>query len=93
MYVFSIFFQYDDFRYVINIRDKKFIKAFGEKVKELRTKNNISQEELANDADIPINQIGRIERGEINTTISTIYAISKALKIHHKDLMDFTLKD
>jgi len=73
----------------MKVRDKKFIKAFGEHVKQLRVKKNMSQEDLANDADIPINQVGRIERGEVNTTISTISVIAKALEIHHKELMDF----
>ena len=74
-----------------NVRDKRFIKAFGKHLKELRIKKNLSQEDLANDSNIPINQIGRIERGEINTTISTMYTISKALEIHHKELLDFNV--
>ena len=41
---------------------------------------------LANDANIPINQIGRIERAEISTSLSTIYKIVKALDIDIKDL-------
>ena len=41
---------------------------------------------LANDANIPINQIGRIERAEISTTLVTIYKIAKALEINPKDL-------
>ena len=51
----------------------------------------MSQEDLAYDADIPISQIGRIERGEVNTTASTMYAIAKALGIHHKELMSFDI--
>ena len=41
----------------------------------------VFQEELANDTDILINQIGRIERAEVNTTISTMKAMSNALEI------------
>jgi len=52
----------------------------------------VPQEELANSSDIPISQIGRIERGEINTTISTAYAISKALEIDIKELFNFTIE-
>ena len=74
---------------MINVRDKKFIKSFGEHIKKLRIKKNMSQESLAFDADIPINQIGRIERGEINTTISTVNAIAKALEIHPRELLNF----
>ena len=74
------------------IRDKNFIKAFGINVRQIRTDKGLSQEDLAYAADIPINQIGRIERGEVNTTISTILAIAQALKIHHKELLDFEYK-
>ena len=72
-----------------NVRDIEFIKAFGINLKKLRTENKVPQEELANSSDIPISQIGRIERGEINTTISTAYAISKALEIDIKELFNF----
>ena len=77
---------------MINIRDKAAIKLFGQKLKELRLSKKLSQEDLANDADIPINQIGRIERGEMNTTLSTIIALAKALQVHAKDLLDFKYK-
>lgn len=71
------------------VRNQKVIDKFGEKVRTIREAKNLSQEELAYNADIPINQIGRIERGEINTTISSIFAISKALGVKPKDLIDF----
>nr|WP_237267374.1 helix-turn-helix transcriptional regulator [Tenacibaculum todarodis] len=45
----------------------------------------MSQEDLANDADIPINQIGRIERAEINTSLLTILKITNALEISFLD--------
>jgi len=53
----------------------------------MRESKKISQEDLAYTADIPINQVGRIERGEINTTISTIYALAKALDTTVEDLV------
>lgn len=52
-----------------------------------------SQEQLANDIDIPINQIGRIERGEINTSISVAFALTKALKIDMVELFNLKIKD
>lgn len=63
------------------IRNKNFVMALGARVKELRLSQNMSQEELANTAEIPISQIGRIERGEINTTLVTIKALADALHI------------
>lgn len=74
---------------MINVKDKEFIQQFGSNLKRLRKNASLSQEDLANDADIPLSQIGRIERGEINTTISTVHALSKALKIGISDLFKF----
>lgn len=74
------------------IRDSKYLKTFGRNLYKLRTERGLSQEQLANDADMPINQVGRIERGEVNTTISTVYALSTALKIYPKELFEFDFK-
>ena len=71
------------------IRNSRYLKTFGRHLYKLRTERGFSQEQLANDADMPINQIGRIERGEVNTTISTVYALFDALKIKPKELFDF----
>jgi transcriptional regulator with XRE-family HTH domain len=79
-----------DVKYYKNIL---FIKAFGKNLRKIRLEKNISQEQLANDIDIPINQIGRIERGEINTSISVAYALTKALKVDIVELFDFKLMD
>ena len=71
--------------------DKIFEKKIGERIKEIRISKKLSQEMLANDADIPINQIGRIERAEISTSLQTIYKIIKALDIKIKDLFNIDL--
>jgi transcriptional regulator with XRE-family HTH domain len=76
---------------VISIKDKKFNLLFGKNLRKLRKSKKLSQENLAYDADIPISQVGRIERGEINTTISTVYALSKALEIKISVLFEFEL--
>lgn len=75
------------------IKDKEYIKRFGINLREIRMSKKISQEVLAYSSDIPISQVGRIERGEINTTISTVKAISQALEIDIKDLFDFEVKN
>jgi transcriptional regulator with XRE-family HTH domain len=71
---------------VINIKNDEVIKAFGRRLRDLRISNGLSQEQLANEANIPLSQVGRIERGEINPTLSTINALAKALKIDLKEL-------
>ncbi len=74
---------------MINIKNKKYIVSFGKNLQRLRKKAKLTQENLANDADIPLSQIGRIERGEINTTISTVQALATALKIEVYELFRF----
>ena len=77
---------------MINVKNKALIKAIGIKIRELRIKNKLSQEDLSNEADVPLSQIGRIERGENNPTVSTLYVIAKALDIDLKVLVDVRLK-
>ncbi|GGD68448.1 hypothetical protein GCM10011514_35690 [Emticicia aquatilis] len=52
-------------------------------------KPSISQEELCYLANISKNQIGNIERGEVNETISTVFALAKSLQIEIIDLFKF----
>ncbi len=75
-----------------NVKDKVYIKKFGEHLQKIRKSKNLSQEVLAFSSDIPISQVGRIERGEINTTISTIKAIAMALEIPVQELFNFDIK-
>lgn len=79
--------------FVINTRNQAYIKAFGANLIKIRKIKKMSQEDLAFTADLSLSQIGRIERGEINATISTIYVIAKALKIHPQELYSFEMTD
>jgi len=72
---------------VENFEEIEIIKSIGEKIRQKRIELNLSQETLSYDANIPRNQIGRIERGEINTTIITLHKICKALQINIKELL------
>jgi transcriptional regulator with XRE-family HTH domain len=56
-------------------------------VRNLRTLRGLSQEGLANEADVPISQVGRIERGEINPTLSTLNALAEAFKMSLHDFL------
>jgi hypothetical protein len=44
---------------------------------------------LAYEAEIELRQIGRLERGEINTGILSVKIIAEILKIDKKELFDF----
>ena len=67
--------------------DIEYLKKLGERIIIRRKELNISQEILSFDANIPRTQIGRIERGEINTTIGSLLKISHALKTDIKDIL------
>lgn len=71
------------------ISEETFLVNLGVHIRQLREKNNLSQEDLANDSNIPKIQIGRIERAKINTTVRTLIKIANALGIEPKELLDF----
>lgn len=70
-------------------RDNLFIKKFGQRLKTIRKSKGISQEQLAWESGFELSQIGRIERGEVNTSISHVAAIAKALKVRPEELFQF----
>jgi transcriptional regulator with XRE-family HTH domain len=78
----------------VNFTQKdKVVKAFGENLKRIRQAKQISQEELAYRCDIELSQIGRIERGVINTSISNVFLIAEALGIEPKELFSFNSEE
>jgi len=58
-----------------------FLKEVGHKVRSYRKAKNYTMESLAFDTDMEYRQIGRIERGEINTTLISMLRISTVLKV------------
>jgi transcriptional regulator with XRE-family HTH domain len=62
-------------------RDKKIMAAFGRQLRELRKQQKLTQKSLAERAGISVSQVARMETGELNTTISTIVKLSKALEL------------
>ena len=52
----------------------------------MRQDKKLSQFQLSTEAEIPKNQIGRIERAEINTTILTLNKIAIVLDVDIKEL-------
>ena len=64
-----------------NIRDDNYLKSFGQHLRKIRKNKKTSMEQLALVAGIEYSQIFDIEHGRINTTISTVNAIAKALDI------------
>jgi transcriptional regulator with XRE-family HTH domain len=67
--------------------EKIFIQSVGIKLREIRLSKKLSQENLSLESDVPRNVIGRIERGEVNTSIVILFRICKALGIEISDLL------
>jgi transcriptional regulator with XRE-family HTH domain len=61
---------------------------FADRVRELRRKQGLSQEELADRANLHHTYIGAIERAEQNVSIDNIHHIAKALHVKVRDLFD-----
>lgn len=63
------------------------LKAFGERVRQLRQAKSLSQEQLAELAGLHRNYIGGIERGERNISLLNILRLAKALDITPSQLL------
>ena len=61
---------------------------FGQRVKELRLKQNISQEELAFRCGLSKNYISDVERGTRNISLKSIEKIADGLAIRIKELFE-----
>ena len=55
--------------------------AFGKHLRELRKKNKLSQEKLAELADLHRNYASILERGGGNPTLLSIVSLARALKV------------
>ena len=69
------------------ISKHKILNVFGENVRNYRRKLDISQEELADKADLHRTYIGMIERAEKNITLVNIEKIANALEVKIEDLL------
>ena len=68
--------------------NKKLSAKFGEVIRELRKERSLSQEELADKADVHRTYIGMIERGEKNITLENIQKLAKALNVSLKSIFE-----
>ena len=62
-------------------------KIIGETIRKYRKKFGISQEKLAEKADLHPVYFGQVERGEQTVSIHALMRIAKALKIRIRDLV------
>jgi transcriptional regulator with XRE-family HTH domain len=69
------------------VRDPDPRAVFGKRVRQLRLQRGLSQEKLAELADLHRNYVGGIERGERNVALLNIVALARALKVRPAKLL------
>jgi transcriptional regulator with XRE-family HTH domain len=74
---------------VQQVREEEIIAKVGLRIKEIRKMQNLSQSQLAFEAGLTRSQIVRIEAGKINTSVSQLYIISKALDVDIRLFFEF----
>jgi transcriptional regulator with XRE-family HTH domain len=74
-------------------RDEKFIKALGDNARRLRKAKGKTQEWVEYNSVLDLRQVGRIERGEANSTVSVIKAFADAIGVHVREMFDFEIEE
>ena len=78
-----------DQRQLFRMPDKQLLTNFGNRIRHLRTKRGLSQEQLAELTAFHRTYIGMIERGERNLSLSNIGVFAKVFEMSISELMDF----
>jgi len=73
--------------------DWEFLSRFGKRIAEVRRQKGLTQEALADAANLHRTYIGFIEQGKRDPTIGNVQRIAKALGIHLKDLLSVLDRD
>lgn len=67
--------------------EQLFLRSLGNRIKELRVKENWSQERLGFKSNLDRTYIGGIERGERNFTVLNLKKIADALGVSVNDIL------
>jgi transcriptional regulator with XRE-family HTH domain len=68
-------------------RNTKALKRLGSRVRERRHERGLSQEALAFDAEIHVNHLSALERGEANPSFLVLLSLAKVLKVTLPELI------
>ena len=64
------------------------LKAFGARLRQLREERGLSQEKLAELADLHRNYVGLLERGQSNVSLLTMVKLAHCLKVKPPKLIE-----
>jgi len=70
--------------------EESILIKFGQRVRELRTERNLTQQQLADISGLHKNYIGMIERGERNPSLINIDVLANSFQISLSELMKFS---
>jgi transcriptional regulator with XRE-family HTH domain len=73
---------------VVQLRDTSAMTILAHNVRKYRDAKKLSQEALANLAGVERSQVSRIERGILNTSVSVIFTLARALEIEPGKLLE-----
>ena len=71
---------------------EEILKAFSLHLRHLRNEKNISQQELADEADISKRALQKIENGQQNPSLTVLIALSEALETSLCSLITYNPK-
>jgi DNA-binding Xre family transcriptional regulator len=74
---------------MITPSDKKALKKFGENLRKLRNEKDFSLREMSYACSIDNSKIAKIEKGQINITLTTLLQLAVALEVHPSSLLDY----
>lgn len=71
------------------MKEKIVLNKFAQRLRKLRKAHKMSQEKLAEKADLSLTFVGYLERAEKNPTLTTLNKIAKALNMSPSELLTF----
>ncbi len=73
------------------VKHEAGVKLFGEHLKKIRATKGMSQQELADRANIAKQTVFRLENAQFAVTLDVLLALSEGLEMPLRDLMDFPI--
>lgn len=70
---------------------EKYIVALGERIKDLRTENKMTQLDLAVRVDIDPTALRRYEKGKVEMGFTTLIKFARVFKISIDELLNFNI--
>jgi transcriptional regulator with XRE-family HTH domain len=64
------------------------LRAFGQRLRQFREVAGLSQEKLAEMAELHRNYVGTLERGQSNVSLLAMVRLAKCLKVRPYELLD-----